>query len=53
MKYLDSNTLFKINQDIVRRAGEGAIGIADQALVDTIIEQPKISFFGREAYPTI
>lgn len=53
MKYLTEGELIEINRRIIRRAGEGSIGVMDINGLNSVIEAPKQVFFGREAYPTI
>ncbi|WP_295746934.1 type II toxin-antitoxin system death-on-curing family toxin [uncultured Limosilactobacillus sp.] len=53
MKYLTQEELIEINQRIIRRAGEGSIGVLDNNGLNSVIEAPKQVFFGREAYPTV
>lgn len=53
MEYLTEEELIEINQRIIRRAGEGSIGLQDPKGLDSVVEAPKQVFFGREAYPTV
>ena len=53
MEYLTEEDLIEINRRIIRRAGEGAIGLLDNNGVNSVVEAPKQVFFGREAYPTV
>ena len=53
MEYLTGPELIEINRQIIRRAGEGVIGVQDPKGLDSIVESPKQVFFGREAYPTV
>ena len=53
MEYLTEEELIEINRRIIRRAGEGSIGVLDVNGLNSVIEAPKQVFFGREAYPTV
>lgn len=53
MEYLTEEELIEINRQIIRRAGEGSIGVLDVNGLNRVIEAPKQVFFGREAYPTV
>lgn len=53
MEYLTEEELIEINRRIIRRAGEGSIGVSDHNGLNSVVEAPKQVFFGREAYPTI
>ena len=53
MEYLTEEDLIEINRRIIRRAGEGSIGLLDNNGLNSVVEAPKQVFFGREAYPTV
>ena len=53
MEYLTEEELIEINRRIIRRAGEGSIGVLDVNGLNRLMEAPKQVFFGREAYPTV
>ena len=53
MEYLTEEELIEINRRIIRRAGEGSIGVVAVNGLNSVIEAPKQVFFGREAYPTV
>ena len=53
MEYLTEEDLIEINRRIIRRAGEGSIGLLDNNGLNSVVEAPKQVFFEREAYPTV
>lgn len=53
MEYLTGPELIEINRQVIRRAGEGSIGLQDPEGLESVVESPKQVFFGREAYPTV
>ena len=53
MENLTEEDLIEINRRIIRRAGEGSIGLLDNNGLNSVVEAPKQVFFGREAYPTV
>ena len=53
MKYLTVNEIIQTNRFIIEQAGEGTIGVQDMNGIESIVTQPQLSFFGKEAYPTL
>lgn len=53
MKYLNEETLIYINKLVIKRSGEKYLGIQFPEALSIVIDQPKMSVFGRELYPTI
>ncbi|MCI1890605.1 MAG: type II toxin-antitoxin system death-on-curing family toxin [Schleiferilactobacillus harbinensis] len=53
MKYLSTADLIAINQELIRRAGEGQAGVQYPQGLELVVVQPTQAVFGRELYPTI
>lgn len=53
MNYLAEEEIMEINRQIIQYAGEGMIQILDPNGLNSIVEAPQQTFFGREAYPTV
>jgi death-on-curing protein len=53
MEYLTEDEIIEINSRIIELAGEGSLGVLDPKGLNSIVEAPKQTFFGREAYPTV
>ena len=54
MKYLTEEQLIQINTRIIKRyTPKELIGIREPAALNAVIEAPKATAFGEEAYPTI
>lgn len=53
MEYLTEDEIIEINRRIIELAGEGSLGVLDPKGLNSIVEAPKQTFFGREAYPTV
>lgn len=53
MKYLSTVDLIAINQELIRRAGEGQAGVQYPQGLELVAVQPAQAVFGRELYPTI
>ena len=53
MKYVTEDELIAINHFIIKKAGEGAIGLQYPQGLSLVVNQPQQVVFGRELYPTI
>lgn len=53
MKYVTEDELIAINDFIIKKAGEGAIGVQYPQGLSLVINQPQQVVFGQELYPTI
>lgn len=53
MYYLNKLTLIAINQNVIKRAGKGSIGVQYPEGLDIVSEHPKQVVFGQELYPNI
>ena len=52
MRYVTGEEILAIHSDIIDETG-GIHGVRDTGLFLSIIEQPKMTVFGKSAYPTI
>lgn len=54
MKYLTEEDLIQINTRIIKRyTPKELIGVREPAALNAVVEAPKATAFGEEAYPTI
>lgn len=53
IKYLTKNQIISINEEVIKIAKEGLISVLDDNGLESIVDSPKQSFFGIDAYPTI
>lgn len=53
MKYLNEELLIYINRLVIKRSNERYLGIEFPQSLGLVINQPKMSVFGKELYPTI
>ncbi len=52
MRYLSSKELLRAHEELLKRYG-GTPGIRDRGLLESAVQRPQMSVFGKPAYPTV
>lgn len=53
IRYLTQTEIIEINRKIMASFKEGSVGIQYPEGLDLVVEQPQMTVFGRELYPTL
>ena len=52
IRYLTTEQVLRIHRKMLERYG-GAVGVRDPALLESAVVRPRLSAFGKDAYPTL